>query len=484
VLPLRVWRELSKDRGSEIVADAKAIENLFNDLRSISRPVTVTRENVQTVDSLGNILPTKQVEEVQDLAEVVIDALKANGIENQSITYKQIEETLTGYFDLFSVDNASDVLAFGAKVGTARKEIFDLQAAREILQKEANTRAAKVDAELRTEISSMLDSSTHADTVMEYSNQALEYYIYSETKSQFNNLADELAPWGIKPSYGVYQRLLGDIAHTQVTKVKIFQGQLDDAENILRQIQTEVQNQPASQQGIFLRGKLMQALDNEADAAVLDAVFPEIRAAVPKVKLADLSRLQANDEILQDFRQQILVQLRKEDTSRYVVKDAKTGKTRYATEAEIERGEGTLVSGQARVGQRAGYLMGTGTSGRQAQAVPTVAGAVGGRGTPQPGKPQIGINQLISELEGAPSNVNMLTFVKRVREVAKNRMSEKQYVDFNSKLQVIEDGVTTRVQQLKDGLKQTQEANKSSWFGCWQKNSRQAGCWPEKTSKN
>jgi hypothetical protein len=134
VLPLRVWRELSKDRGSEIVADAKAIEDLFNDLRSISRPVTVTRENVQTVDSLGNILPTKQVEEVQDLAEVVIDALKANGIENQSITYKQIEETLTGYFDLFSVDDASDVLAFGAKVGTARKEIFDLQAAREILQ--------------------------------------------------------------------------------------------------------------------------------------------------------------------------------------------------------------------------------------------------------------------------------------------------------------------------------------------------------------
>jgi hypothetical protein len=418
VLPLRVWRELSKDRGSEIVADAKAIENLFNDLRSISRPVTVTRENVQTVDSLGNILPTKQVEEVQDLAEVVIDALKANGIENQSITYKQIEETLTGYFDLFSVDDASDVLAFGAKVGTARKEIFDLQAAREILQKEANTRAAKVDAELRTEISSMLDSSTHADTVMEYSNQALEYYIYSETKSQFNNLADELAPWGIKPSYGVYQRLLGDIAHTQVTKVKIFQGQLDDAENILRQIQTEVQNQPASQQGIFLRGKLMQALDNEADAAVLDAVFPEIRVSVQQSKVAEFSRMQARDEILQGFREQILVQLRNFDTA----------------------------SGQARVKQRAGYLQGTGN-----EAVPAVAGVpVGTRGAPKPGKQQVSIEQLISQLNNSTNNINMLNFIKQVREAMSYRLSEKDYVVFNEQFQVIANGVETRVQQLKE----------------------------------
>jgi hypothetical protein len=456
ILPLRVWQEMSVDKPSEIVSDARAIEDLFNNLRTTTRPV-ITEKTAVEVDALGNIVPTEQVNELQDLAETTINALKASGIENQELTYAQVEDALKIHFDILV--EGGDYTGLNL---SARKELLDLQKTKQDLVKKANTDAARVRADVRTEVASMLDSSTYAETVMEYSNQALEYYIYSETKSQFNNLADELAPWGVKPSYGVYQRLLGDIAHSHVVKVQMFQEQLNDAENILRQIQTEVQNQPASQQGIFLRGKLMEALNNETDGPVLDAVFPEIRAAVPRVKLADLSRLQANDEILQDFRQQILVQLRKEDTSRYVVKDAKTGKTRYATEAEIERGEGTLVSGQARVGQRAGYLMGTGTSGRQAQAVPTVAGAVGGRGTPQPGKPQIGINQLISELEGAPSNVNMLTFVKRVREVAKNRMSEKQYVDFNSKLQVIEDGVTTRVQQLKDGLKQTQEANKAA----------------------
>lgn len=428
ILPLRVWQELSVDKPNEIVSDARAIEDLFNNLRTTTRPVTTEKTAVE-VDALGNIVPTEQVNELQDLAETTINALKASGIENQELTYAQVEDALKIHFDILV--EGGDYTGLNL---SARKELLDLQKRKQDLVKKANTDAARVRADVRTEVASMLDSSTYAETVMEYSNQALEYYIYSETKSQFNNLADELAPWGIKPSYGVYQRLLGDIAHSHVVKVQMFQEQLNDAENILRQIQIEVQSQPASQQGIFLRGKLMEALNNETDGPVLDAVFPEIRAAVPRVKLADLSRLQANDEILQSYRQQILVELRNVDTA----------------------------SGQARVKQRAGYLMGTGTTGRQAQAVPTVAGAVGGRGTPQPGKPQIGINQLISELEGAPSNINMLTFVKRVREVAKNRMSEKEYVDFNSKLQVIEDGVTTRVQQLKDGLKQTQEANKAA----------------------
>jgi len=429
ILPLRVWQEMSVDKPNEIVSDARAIEDLFNNLRTTTRPVTTEKTAVE-VDALGNIVPTEQVNELQDLAETTINTLKAGGIENQELTYAQVEDVLRIHFDILI--EGGDYTGLNL---SARKELLDLQKRKQELSKKANTDAARVRADVRAEIASMLDSSTYAETVMEYSNQALEYYIYSETKSQFNNLADELAPWGIKPSYGVYQRLLGDIAHSHVVKVQIFQEQLNDAENILRQIQLEVQSQPASQQGIFLRGKLMQALDNEVDGPVLDAVFPEIRAAVPKVKLADLSRLQANDEILQSYRQQILVELRNVDTA----------------------------SGQARVKQRAGYLMGTGTTGKQAQAVPTVAGVnVGGRGTPKPGKPQIGINQLINELEGAPSNINMLTFVKRVREVAKNRMSEKDYVDFNSRLQVIEDGVTTRVQELKDGLKQTQEANKAA----------------------
>lgn len=429
ILPLRVWQEMSVDKPNEIVSDARAVEDLFNNLRSTTRLVTVGEFAEELDAATGQLIPTHNIGETQDLAEMTINALKASGIENQELTYSQVEQALKIHFDIL-VEGGD----YSGVNLSARKELLDLQKRKQDLVKKANTDAARVRSNVRSEVASMLDSSTYAETVMEYSNQALEYYIYSETKSQFNNLADELAPWGIKPSYGVYQRLLGDIAHSHVVKVQMFQEQLNDAENILRQIQLEVQSQPASQQGIFLRGKLMEALNNETDGPVLDAVFPEIRAAVPRVKLADLSRLQANDEILQSYRQQILVELRNVDTA----------------------------SGQARVKQRAGYLMGTGTTGRQAQAVPTVAGAVGGRGAPQPGKPQIGINQLISELEGAPSNINMLTFVKRVREVAKNRMSEKEYVDFNSKLQVIEDGVTTRVQQLKDGLKQTQEANKAA----------------------
>jgi len=430
ILPLRVWKEMSADKPNEIVSDARAIEDLFNNLRTTTRAVNAGEFTEELDAATGQLIPNYNVGETQDLAETTINALKASGIENQELTYAQVEDALKTHFDiLVEGSNYSGINM------SARKEILDLQTTKQNLAKKANTDAARVRADVRAEVASMLDSSTYAETVMEYSNQALEYYIYSETKSQFNNLADELAPWGIKPSYGVYQRLLGDIAHSHVVKVQIFQEQLNDAENILRQIQLEVQSQPASQQGIFLRGKLMEALNNETDGAVLDAVFPEIRAAVPKVKLADLSRLQANDEILQSYRQQILVELRNVDTA----------------------------SGQARVKQRAGYLMGTGTAGKQAQAVPTVAGVnVGARGTPQPGKPQIGINQLINELEGAPSNINMLTFVKRVREAAKNRMSEKDYVDFNSRLQIIEDGVTTRVQQLKDGLKQTQEANKAA----------------------
>ena len=428
ILPLRVWQEMSTNKPNEIVSDARAIEDLFNNLRSTTRIVTVKRFTEEVDVATGQLIPTEGADETIDLAETTIDALKGNGIENQELTYSQVEEALKTHFDILAESDSYT----GANL-FAKKEILDLQKRKQELVKKANTNAAKVRADVRTEIASMLDSSTYAETVMEYSNQALEYYIYSETKSQFNNLADELAPWGIKPSYGVYQRLLGDIAHSHVVKVQIFQEQLNDAENILRQIQLEVLSQPGSQQGIFLRGKLMQALDNETDGPVLDAVFPEIRAAVPRVKLADLSRLQANDEIMQGYRQQILVELRNVDTA----------------------------SGQARVSQRAGYLLGTGTSGRQAQAIPTAAGAGTRRGA-QPGKQQSNINQLINELEGAPSNINMLTFLKRVHEVAKNRMSEKDYVYFNQKLRVIEDGVITRVEQLKKGLKETQESNKAA----------------------
>lgn len=391
-MALRGWRQVSVNRPNEIVADANIIERLFNDILSTHKAVNLAVSVVANRDI-----------NFMELGEAAVNALKNSGIENQKLTYKEVENLLEEYtYELLGAD---------PKLLTKfeqQPDIADAIRTRNGLQEKLKKGTAAINQQNRLALSAELDPRSYAESIMDYSNQALEYYLYSEVKNQFNSLMDELAPFGVAPSYGIYQRLLGDISKQHIVKVQRFQTKITQAENVLRKVQEAVQSQPSSLQPIVLREKLLEVLDGELGSA-LDAIFPEIRMMVEKPRISDLSRLQANDDVLLSSRNEVVTLIRQYDQA----------------------------SGQGKAPQRAGYLRGTGTEGEKAQAVP-----VGGR-------PQIGVEDLIGRLQGSTANINMKTLIRQVRSAMQNRMSENQFLEFAQKLDVIDQTVSARVDILK-----------------------------------
>jgi len=458
-MPLRVWRQVSVDKPNEIVTDANIIEDLFNNIRTVTRTAFVSeyvdgnkfRTGLEMLDSVPISRATEGEAAIRavDLGEAAVNALKDSGIENQKLTYRMVENLLEDYANQLLDVNPDVVTKFQLK-----EDIADAIRTRDKLIKDIHEKTAAINTKDRATVSAELDPRTYTEAIMEYSNQALEYYIYSETKAQFNSLMDELAPYGVKPSYGVYQRLLGDISKRHIVKVKQFETQLDAAEKILQNIDNAVQQHPANLQPIILREKLLEALNDETFEIgsrsmvkdVLDSVFPEIRLTVQKTKISDLSRLQARDEILLEQRQNILTLLRRYDRA----------------------------SGQGKASQRGGILRGTGTAGEQAQAVPGAPSEFRQLpksqslapkrqpGAPIPNQPQANIELIINQLESSTANINMSNLIKNARVAMRWRMSEKEFINFTTELQPIEDAIATRIDQLKLVQKQQKELRKAA----------------------
>jgi len=423
---LRGWKQVSVNRPNEIVADANIIERLFNDIRSTNRTAFVVEKYTDAYTPLGTAEEIVSV----DLGEALINALKARGIENQKLTYKHVENALEEYTNQL-MDTEPGILTRFEQ----QSDIADAIKTRDALQEKLKNATAAVNQQDRLALSAELDPRSYAESIMDYSNQALEYYLYSEVKNQFNSLMDELAPFGVAPSYGIYQRLLGDISKQHIVKVQRFQTKITEAENVLRKIQEAVQSQPSSLQPIVLREKLLEVLDGEL-GATLDAIFPEVRMMVQKQRISDLSRLQANDDVLLSSRSDIVTLIRQYDQA----------------------------SGQGKAPQRAGYLRGTGTAGKEAQAVPTTKQAMqqGAGVVPAPAKPQINVEELISRLQGSTANINIKTLIKQVRSAMRYRMTENQFLEFTQKLDVIDQTVSARVDILKLQQAEAKAARKAA----------------------
>ena len=445
---LRSWTELAQNQPNKIVANAEEIEDLFLNLRAGADAANNLNTTPKGITNVGKAVEQIGVDE--DIAEITINALKAGGIENQQLTYSHVQDFLELYVERLNLPPQTL-----PKMTAALNDIADLERTRATLATKINESAGRVRADVRDEFAAALDSRTYTEMIMDYSNEALEYYVYSETKSQFNNLMDELAPFGVKPSYGLYQRLLGDIAHNHIVKTEIIQQQVEDAERILRQIQTDVANTSATarpptspnpitgerstsvfvaptSKGSALRAALKQALSNPEDAAILDAVFPEIRAALSTKGLGftDMSRLQARDEELIRLRGRLSGMLRE-----IADKDA----------------------GQAGVKQRAGYA-GKPLTDFQASKLPTKS-----FNAPAPYVKQVSTDLLVNQIEGNPNNVkDIFKLIANIREVMGNRVSPKTMIEIEQVLGEVSEAAKLRVDAIKTQALEAKEANKKA----------------------
>ena len=295
---------------------------------------------------------------------------------------------------------------------------------------------------------------------MDYSNQALEYYLYAETKFQFNNMMDNLSPFGLTPDQGIWKRISSDVASSHLARTKVLEHEFEAASAILKNIASELQNVPASEQGTAMREILQgifkteqYSIDTQLEVGeLLDRVYPELRPSVSNRNVSDLSRRQANDEQLISIRDNLLDMLRN----------------------GFKMEDDTLVSlrtgGQARVRQRAGYFAAGGDDAVPSVGVPASGESMATKyGTPAAGKQQLDINALIQKIGGegirytrveggvaastrANANMNMMQSIKIMRDwVSKNAtLTEPQAVRFSQLLDNAEAQAGARIQQLRD----------------------------------
>ena len=461
------WNNQIADLDQQIVEQSKHIAKLedspgsalVRDLEAYSRgQVDTPIINQAHIDSI-----LRQVDEIGMVGGGGTDAalnseiLIGAGINRGGLTYAQV---MDGVDEIIAqiptqVINKKQMGKKLTQFATAKTELQNLKNERNKLADTMQTFRAGRDAKESVQLAKTAGAGSYLEKVMDYSNQALEYYLYAETKFQFNNMMDNLSPFGLTPDQGIWKRISSDVASSHLARTKVLEHEFEAASAILKNIASELQNVPASEQGTAFREILQgifkteqYSVDTQLEVGeLLDRVYPELRPSVSNRSVSDLSRRQANDEQLISIRDNLLDMLRN----------------------GFKMEDDTLVSlrtgGQARVKQRAGYFAAGGDD-----AVPSVAGFTGTEyGAPAAGKQQLDINVLIQKIGGegirytrvedgvavstrANANMNMMQSITIVRDwVNKNAtLSEPQAVRFSELLDDAEAQVGARIQQLRN----------------------------------
>ena len=478
------WNNQIADLDQQIVEQSKHIAKLedspgsalVRDLEAYSRgqvdtPI-INQAHIDSilrqVDEIGVFGAGRTSTGVFDSTILNSEVFIGAGINRGGLTYAQVMDGV----DEIIAQIPSQVInkkQMGKKLtqfATAKTELQNLKNQRNKLAKTMQTFRAGRDAKESVQLAKTAGAGSYLEKVMDYSNQALEYYLYAETKFQFNNMMDNLSPFGLTPDQGIWKRISSDVASSHLARTKVLEHEFEAASAILKNIASELQNIPASEQGTAFREILQgifkteqYSIDTQLEVGeLLDKVYPELRPSVSNRSLSDLSRRQANDEQLISIRDNLLDMLR----------------NGFKMEDE------TLVSlrtgGQARIKQRAGYFAAGGDD-----AVPSVAGFTGTEyGAPAAGKQQLGIDALIQKIGGegirygntfrfvkgidtvvetnvaagtrANANMNMMQSIKIMRDwVSKNAtLSEPQAIRFGQLLDDAEAQAGARIQQLRN----------------------------------
>lgn len=477
------WNNQIADLDQQIIEQSKHIAKLedspgsalVRDLEAYSRgQVDTPIINQAHIDSI-----LRQVDEIPVIGGGGADAALNSeifiraGINRGGLTYAQV---MDGVDEIIAqipgqVINIRQMNRKLTQFAAAKTELQNLKNKRNKLVETMQTFKAGRDAKESIQLAKTAGAGSYLEKVMDYSNQALEYYLYAETKFQFNNMMDNLSPFGLTPDQGIWKRISSDVASSHLARTKVLEHEFEAASAILKNIASELQNIPASEQGTAFREILQgifkteqYSIDTRLEVGeLLDRVYPELRPSVSNRGLSDMSRRQANDEQLISIRDNLLDMLRN----------------------GFKMEDDTLVSlktgGQARTRQRAGYFAGAGDD-----AVPSVGVPAAGEsmvtkyGTPAAGKQQLDINVLIQKIGGegirygntfrfakgvdtvvetnvatgtrANANMNMMQSIKIIRDwVSKNAtLSESQGVRFNQLLDDAEAQAGARIQQLRN----------------------------------
>ena len=415
--------------------------------------VVINQQHARIIQEMPDILAFRDMQ----------DLLRQAAYEGK-LTYGLAKDTLD--------DMASEFALAGEKrnipelVGLQKRndEIMDLMQKQIVLR---DNHLASLSSEERDGLTAVMNASSHAEIVHDFSDNVLEYYIFSDTKHQFNNLMDELAPFGLEPSDGIYQRLYEQVAGNILKKVKTNREEFSEVAELMSEIRVRVQGLPASQQSAALREEFQQLFKTEQwsitdrtavpnpKGEMINRVFPEIRPLIATAQISDFGRMQAYDETLIQINNNII--------------------------RTLKRGDLMRVGGQGRVKQRAGYMAASGDD-----AVPSVKGfdadirpidkitglpIVGVKGfgadayrAPRAGIQQVGINDLLAQLGGRTvtttkggvtrtvnTHINIRKNIEAVRMFVKNNqsISETQRTTLNIILNEEEAKAITRLAELR-----------------------------------
>ena len=477
------WNNQIADLDQQIIEQSKHIakledapgSSLVRDLEVYSRGQI--DEPIINQAHIDNIL--RQIDELAVIGDRSVDDLVNSeilinaGINKGQLTYAQV---IAGVDAIIAelpgqVVNKTQMTRKLTEFTAAKTELQNLKNQRKEVASMMET--FKAGRNESVDIAKTAGVGSYLEKVMDYSNRALEYYLYAETKFQFNNMMDNLSPYGLTPDQGIWRRISSDVASSHLARTKIAEQEFEQASAILKDIGLELQSVPASEQGfvfrellqdIFKPGRYGPYSDTQLEVGeLLDRVYPELRPSVSTKTISDMSRMQANDEELILIRDNLLDMLR----NGFRMPDGTTVNIR--------------AGGQTRTRQRAGYFAGSGDDAVPSVGVPALGKNMATKyGTPVAGKQQSGIDALIQKIGGesirygntfkfvkrvdtvlesnvtvgtrANANMNMMNSIKIVRNWVDNNvtLSQPQAVRFSQLLDDAESQAGARIQQLRD----------------------------------
>lgn len=307
--------------GAEQLSDFRSrITDIDNEIREVS-------ERLFEMGSLGELDGFKEfasvaraktgvrIDPAGEDFQTLISSLRAYGLDDDAdFLVRTIGESPTkptyGELKAFVEDKVSDVAPKAGPRDSMREHLAELTKEKTALEEQVSKKAQSVDKDLRREASVLLDGGDYAEKILDISDKALEYYLYSETKVVMNSLMAELAPYGITPSYGIYQRVLADVAHRHVAELDEFGTKFASAVDAINNMKTEVSGLAAGDQSTRLRELIVRELEGP-NGPVLDEIFPEFRAAVSTTKISELTRMEVHDPVMSGYRSEILALLKK-----------------------------------------------------------------------------------------------------------------------------------------------------------------------------
>lgn len=283
--------------------------------------------SAQEVDGLSIALDSSGY---SDIAQIVDER---QGV----LTFEQAKQVLAGYKEqeLITMSDTYKGTASASQISELKQEVV-------ALEKRKNAIYGSMNEQRRTAHEALQRSGGYEDFVKEYSDAALEMYMYSESSLQFRRIQEVWAPFGMTPDMGIWTSIRSNIAANLHNNAVEFEQSFNKAIDELQAVQVVVQASPAGDQYGVLRDEMNKLFDDPERGKRLRRHFPQFEVILNKPNLAENARLMAAEPevaAIQAQLQDMHFQLRYKSESGSV-----TGSGRRTQNA-------SMVTGNARISE-------------------------------------------------------------------------------------------------------------------------------------